>query len=444
MKNIRLISLVGALMLFLLNVQCDKDVLYPDELAKQEALSKSSKKVSADDGESAGNNLSYPVIWTDGPSITLRGERWLEPRKDGVFYYVWGEDPVDPQAPLYSCLPSPTDESVCEDGSQPGGGDAFWKAFVQKDPLNEWQAFNYSGANDPKWEIDAIDWGDNLESVDWTIRSQVRTEIVFYEAIPDFVAFPEGQDPFQNEYAMRHAFGWGITEVHGLQTTPDNVLVPPAADSPATVYTPNVRMTIQKINVESKDEIPADNTGLSWDPVTNGWSDGNGLFNPPIINMAAWEGGEGPGSFSAEVNVKGKVIFGYTWNVREDNEDLGYYRITFSLDDFSATTLNTEINGTTEILRPVEEEVLVAIAAEDEGGDTGGGWPEIDADNKLTYMDVLIRKNRGAGGGNGGGKDRNPGSGDGGGKDGNMGNGSGGSGGSAGGSGGSGSGNGNH
>ena len=26
---------------------------------------------------------------------------------------------------------------------------------------------------------------------------------------------------------------------------------------------------------------------------------------------------DGPGGYSAEVNVKGKVIFGYTWNVRD-------------------------------------------------------------------------------------------------------------------------------
>ena len=437
MKNIRLISLVGALLLFLLNVQCDKDILYPDELAKQEALSKSSKKVTSPDGESAGNNLSYPVIWTDGAAIALRGERWLAPKTDGVYYFVWGVDPIDPQAPLFSCLPN-TSGDACEDGSTPWGSDPYWKSFIQKDPLNEWQAFNYNGMNDGLWEIDAIDWGDNLESVDWTLNSQVRTEVVLYEAIPEGLIFDPGTDPYQNEYAMRHAFGWGQTEVHGLQTNLDNSLVDEPLGNPATVYTPNARLTIQKINVESLDELPA-NSELTWDPVENGWV-GDGLFNPPLFNMAVYEGGDGPGYYNAEVNVKGKIIFGYTWNVKRMNEDVGYYRITFSFDDFGPNGLNTEINETTQIIRPVEEELLAAIAAEDEGGDTGGGYPEIDPINKLTYIDIMIRKNRGAGGGNGGGKDRNPGGGDGGGKDGNMGNGSG-----SGGSGsGSGSGNGNH
>lgn len=436
MKNFKPILFIGALLFLFMHVQCDKDALDPDLSIENELMKSSNAKSS--DGESAGNNLSFPVIWTDGPSLTLRGERWLAPITNGAFYYVWGEDPIDPQAPLYSCLPSLTDPSVCEDGSVPGGGDPYWKAFVQKDPLNEWQAFNYNGGNDPLWEIDAIDWGDNLESVDWTLNSQVRTEVVLYEAIPEWVEFEPGTDPFQNEYAMRHAFGWGITEVHGLQTTPTDVLVPPAEGNPATVYTPNARLTIQKINVESLDQLPA-NDQLLWDS-TQGWVDpSDGLFNPPLFNMAVHEGGDGPGYYNAEVNVKGKVIFGYTWNVKRMNEDIGYYRITFSFDGLGPVDLNTEINGTTEIIRPLEE-VLAAIALEDEGGDTGGAWPEIDPINKLTYIDVFIRKNRGAGGGNGGGKDNNPGGGDGGGKDGNKGKGSG----SGSGSGSGGSGNGNH
>ena len=426
MKNFKPILFIGALLFLFMHVQCDKDALDPDLSIENELMKSSNAKSS--DGESAGNNLSYPVIWTDGPSLDLRGERWLTPRTDGVFYLVWGEDPIDPQAPLYSCLPDPDDPTICEDGSSPGT--PYWRAYVQKDLNNEWQAFNYNGAGTGLYVIDSVDWGDNLESVDWTIRSQVRTEVVLYEGIAfDDVVFPPDEAPFQNQYAMRHAFGWGITEVHGLQTTSSgDVLDPYAEDNPATVYTPNARLTIQKINVESRDEIPVDNSGLTWDPQENGWV-GDGLFNPPLFNEAVWEkDSDGPGGYSAEVNVKGKVIFGYTWNVRDMNEDLGYYRITFSFDDFSPTGLNTEINETTTImLPPVEgdDEGEITASAEDEGGDTGGAVAKVDGLNKLTYIDVLIRKNRGSGGGNGGGKDRNPGGGDGGGKDGNNGGGSG-------------------
>ena len=413
MKNFKPILFIGALLFLFMHVQCDKDALDPDLSIENELMKSSNAKSS--DGESAGNNLSYPVIWSDGASLALRGARWDPPTKNGVYYLVWGEDPIDPQATLNSCLPNANGDA-CEDGSTPWGTDLYWRSYVQKDPLNEWQAFNYNGALDGLWVIDSLDWGDNLESVDWTIRSQVRTEVVLYEGIAfDDVVFPPEQSPFQNQYAMRHAFGWGITEVHGLQTTSDDVLVPLTEDNPATVYTPNARLTIQKINVESRDEIPADNSGLTWDPQVNGWVGGD-LFNPPLFNEAVWEkDSDGPGGYSAEVNVKGKVIFGYTWNVRDMNQDIGYYRITFSFDDFNtATSLNTEINETTTImLPPVEGDVTTS--AEDEGGDTGGAIAKVDGLNKLTYIDVLIRKNRGAGGGNGGGKDGNSGGGNGGG-----------------------------
>ena len=36
--------------------------------------------------------------------------------------------------------------------------------------------------------------------------------------------------------------------------------------------------------------------------------------------------------YSAEINVKGKVIYGYNWNTRVLSDGPGYYRITFSMD----------------------------------------------------------------------------------------------------------------
>ena len=439
MKHFKLKIVVGLCLLALLSIQCDKDALLSDDFSDQNVQMKSSNAKSSD-GESAGNNLSYPVIWSDGASLALRGERWLAPKLDGEWWYVWGDDPIDPQATLFSCQPNPANLTVCLDGTPPGDGGEFWKAFVQKDPLNEWQAWNYNGANDDTWVIDLIDWGDNLESVDWTIASQVRTEVVLYHPVPEVVVFPPGEEPYYREYAMRHAFGWGITEVHGLQTYTDNTPLPPVEGSLATVYSPNARLTIQKINVESLDEIPA-YIDLDWDPAEKGWD--NPLFNAPIFNMAVYEGGDGPGYYSAEVNVKGKVIYGYTWNVRRMNEGIGYYRITFSFDnEGSPVTLNTDIDGTTEILLPLEEDIEAAIAsalfdkndeADDDGGDTGGAIAVRDEKHHLTYIDVLITdKQRGAGGGNGGGGDGNPGGGSGGGKDGNIGNGSGSSGNGAG------------
>ena len=54
------------------------------------------------EGETGGNNLSFPVIFADGGSKVLPGTMGLY-SLEGVWWYVWGEDPVDPQEPLYSC-----------------------------------------------------------------------------------------------------------------------------------------------------------------------------------------------------------------------------------------------------------------------------------------------------------------------------------------------------
>jgi hypothetical protein len=138
------------------------------------------------------------------------------------------------------------------------------------------------------------------------------------------------------------------------------------------------------------------------------------LINAPILNQAAYEGGDGPGYFSAEINVKGRIIYGYTWNVRLLNDltqvppyetptPAGDYRITFSFDETCpAVELNTFfIAGTTKIIVPLEEELVAALLALDtESTDAGGAIAELDPQNNLTYMDVRILER-------GGGKGRN-------------------------------------
>jgi hypothetical protein len=122
------------------------------------------------------------------------------------------------------------------------------------------------------------------------------------------------------------------------------------------------------------------------------------------------------------------VIFGYTWNVRTLHDDTpiggsniptpaGDYRINFSFDQMcGAVGLKTYfVEGTTQIIVPLEtEEVAVAAL---EGEDTGAGAdgvlvPAIFDESgaltggNLTYMDVRILE-RGGGGG-GGGKNPRP------------------------------------
>jgi hypothetical protein len=369
-------------------------------------------------GQEAGNNLSYPVIWAEGVTKVVPGTPGMTPLLTGEWWYWWGTEGVDPNIVPLSCPPDPDDNAYCDDGLPGTVGTApeqnadLVRAFVQKDPQNQWQAGTFDGSA-AQVNVDLIDWGDNLESVDWYTRSQVRTEIVLYESATAGDAEPYGFPML--EYEMRHTSGWGIDEAHGLAALPADPAITPTAilgvGEQATVYTHCARLTIQKLNVDRDDARLAD---LEWVP-GEGWVEPEGypddLINPHLFNGSVHEGGDGPGYYSAEVNVKGKIIFGYTWNVRKLNEGAGNYRITFSLDSTCGTaTLNTYfVDGITEIMQPLEEEETALASAfdasvADEGGDTGGGTGVLDTTNNLTYIDIVIHERGGGGGGGGGGK----------------------------------------
>lgn len=326
-------------------------------------------------GDTAGNNLSFPVIWADGGSKVIPGSMG-EYSLGGEWWYVWGEDPADPEGTIFSCKPNENDSSICENGSIPGdnGLSTVYKAYIQKDAQNIWQAGNITTAEGETVIVDYIDWGDNLESISWEINSMVRTEVVLYKDIDSITQF-----------SMRHVDGWGINEVHGLQTTMNDE---PIFDvgTKATVFTPNARFTIQKLNFTSESIIPSK---LTWVAET-GWTETNSeagidIVNEPIFNMAVSEADDGPGFYNAEINVKGKIIYGYTWNLDNMNEGEGHYRLTFSFDGNIEET--TSFDDNTEIILPVEEDTAEGIIAEAPGS---GGTAVLNIPNNLTYIDILI------------------------------------------------------
>ena len=429
MKTTKLLLRLVVLSIIFIFSSCSDDGILMNDL-NSEISEKGGKPT---DGEAAGNNLSFPVIWSDGVTKVLPGA--MEQHSlAGDWYGVWGVDPIDPQADLFSCGPYLGNVDACIE--------AEFRAYVQKDSRNVWQASNWAPTE--LINVDFINWGDNLESVDWKITSQVRVEMVLLENTNTY--------PGENltQYPMRHAFGWGITEVHGLQTDFNGDIVTDPAilgytlGTQATVYSDNARFTIQKLNVDEKTDERLNS--LQWEP-TVGWfgeGENEGLINDPILNSKA----------SAEINVKGKIIYGTTWNVRSTNDGEGYYRLTFSLDPNE--NLNTAFDAQTQFVEDVvvvDPDAKTALSAKkapegDDGGDTGedsgGGKGEIVFQDgySLTYIDILITAKTtgkggggGTGGGNGGGNGTGSGSGTGGGGSG-SGSGSGGSG--------SGSGSGNH
>jgi hypothetical protein len=352
--------------------------------------------------ETTTNNLSFPVLWAEGVAKELPGTRGMSPTLGGAWWYQWGTNGTEPNVTPASCAPDPDDQRYCDDGVAgeadlslvPGRPPAehpmpLARAYLQQDPANVWQAASRSMVRTPV-VVDLIDWGDNLESKDWTTTSHVRTEVVLLEARAvgdvDHVRWP------LREYAMRHTSGWGRGELHGLEATdPAGVPVYGPGDR-ATVYSNCARLTIQRLQVSREDPALA---RLVW-VAGRGWRERAGstvdLVRRPLFNRPVWEAGEGPGSYAAEVNVQGRVIYGYTWNLRRLNDGAGDYRITFSLDPtgLCPNTRNASFG------RDVTTIVALAQTEAERGR---GGTPVLVARRQLTYVDVRVEAGTGGGGG---------------------------------------------
>lgn len=284
-----------------------------------------------------GNNLSFPAIWADGSGLALRG--------------TYG-------------LPSLT---LPYDGDNDGTPDlidgSYWYA---QNTQNTWQAKNVVATESVY--VDAIDWGDNLESVDWYIRRPVRVEVVLYKDLA------EPMDAF----TMRSLEGSNRYEIKGT-----NGVV--YSSSSATVYSPQALLTIQ--SVVEDNTIPDD---LVFDPA-QGWIDTNDGDNDVLGDVVY----QGP--ITAEVNVSGMAIYGYNWRPNA----IGTFRLAFSLPLSSQVQFDNAA-----IVGPSEEELqLATIAAADDGGSSsGGGTAYVMGDENVTYIDVDILNPSGSGGGGGGGR----------------------------------------
>lgn len=274
--------------------------------------------------ETATNHLSLPVIWSDAHPLALPGTFGAE-RFEGSYTEIDG-------VPWYH----------------------------QRDEDNEWQAESVDWSGTPV-DVTYVDWGDNLESRDWNTTSKVRVEVVLYQDL----AVP------LRGYEMAYVSGQGVTEVWGTNGA--------QYDSyEATVYSHNARLVIQKL------PFPPDKCLLNWDSSNARW---RGDAGEPLFNGGVWMDADGPGYYSAEINVGGKVIYGYNWDVKKNGEGAGHYRITFALDPVNGhIPLNTFFQTT-----------QVKLADDAADGGSGGGAAVVDHANNLTYIDVKIVSRSGGG-----------------------------------------------
>jgi len=294
--------------------------------------------------EGAGNNLSLPVIWADG-SLSLRHDLTEPPILKGEMYDLDGQ---------------------------------IW--YLQNDPENAWQAFNGDGE---EFEIHGpigvtyVDWGDNLEAKAWPASAIIRVETRLYRTL----------DIPQKTYEMAHLYGEGIDEVWG--TNGKEFL-----GEEATIYSDKALLAIQRIDKE--EPASPDPADIHWDMKARQWVGQGVLDLEPIV----WEPiatDEGPGGYSAEVNVAGVVIFGYNWDMKRTKYEPGVYRITFHLGNGNAW-----FTGDSYIKAFSEEEPELFTEDDDGSSPNIPGYAEIRPGLNLTYIDVMIADEKGGGGGGGG------------------------------------------
>ena len=297
--------------------------------------------------EVVGNNLSFPVIWADGVTKALRGTS--EPLLAG-------------------------DSFIKHDTS--------W--YIQADPLNTWQAENIIPALNQPVKVSFVDWGDNLEAKSWSFGSQVRVETVLYKLF-------EGSPMKAYRMMIYDETISGLDEIWGTSGTTYMSHV-------STIYSGTARLVIQKLTKDRDSE----DLSLQWDATNSRWT---GDANDPIVSSGVWNNISGPAAYSAEINVQGKLIYGYNWVTKRDGDGAGDYRITFVLEpSVPGLTCNTLFDASSYVLVSEEE---TETTEEDSGPVSTGGIAEIDTNNNLTYIDVRLTEGTGSGkkgGGQDGGK----------------------------------------
>jgi hypothetical protein len=332
--------------------------------------------------ETAGNNLSFPALMAEAPysgipASVMQGTAVLEGE-----YYLWNG--VDPP-----CHPS---DPGCDFSGEPPA--SISRLYVQKDSKNNWQA--YSLANLSTIMASHVDVSDNLEAVSWRVNSAVRVEFVPF-ATTDLTGFE-----------MVNVMGLGVDEVWGVRATHQQPSGVAFVETPGygTVYSDTMLLSLTKLepDIGTIDVLP-DPVGIAytWNPTTQLWEKAGGGAVAQTEKTA----------FTAEINVKGRLIFGHNWRLKSQTmapgvEKGGWWRLTYFSSSavspiyYTAQTLLFDpIAGESEEAVPLTPEQV----AEDDGG-ASANYPRtavVDPTNSLVYIDVYIRSTTTGGGGGGGG-----------------------------------------
>lgn len=301
--------------------------------------------------ESITNNLSFPVIWSEG--IALVQPVPLSSSKFTIPYDVSGDGKI-------------TDADKI---------DGYYQ-FAQKNPGNVWQAGTYTPTGVQTINVSTVDWGDSLESRPLSVGKPVRVELTLYKdltggdivdaagtSVTSLTTFP--MNVLANPSSPNEVQGAGATEYPinaGDITTVEDDRLNAIPGTQATVYSPYTKLVIQQLVGDVPDGY------LTWDGNNNKWIDPDPTdaigVKDPLTGI----------TFAGELNVGGKVIYGLSqggWRPTSTGE----YRITFSLP----------VNGNAQL----DQAEVINVGGE---ANTGYTKPQIlaDAITNLSYIDVQV------------------------------------------------------
>ncbi len=275
---------------------------------------------SGGDDTGYGNNLSFPVVFADG-------------------YGIGGAKLGTSTTPYLDTATGlrPTATDIVEPFPYFDPADAVVRNLVtyyRQQSRSTWQADWVDGSSERQDVI--VDWGDNLRSQSFKTTSVVRVETTLLEDTTS-----SAPDDTLTAYTMTILEGSQTTEMQGTSgvTYESNL---------RTVYTVHPRLLIQKLKGRGGDV----------DETVEG------------IELAVADrfGTDGTGTYGAEINVGGKVVYGYVWQLKSmslsDAEKRGWWRITFALD--SSVTMGSEtVARNTKLVTIDAADAAAATLAED-------------------------------------------------------------------------------
>lgn len=261
-------------------VQCtDNQSDYPGDDLLLKAGKGGGPGGGGEEPETAGNNLSYPVLTADRFDIT--------PIQEGGTEFT---------VPYTGTYPGLTTEEIADLGT------SAW--YPQKTDGNTWQA-DFSVVTEIG--VSYVDWGDVLESVSPTAGRPTRIEVTLYADASKGL----GMNESMTGYTMAVLeFPSSPNELQGTNTLPYE-------SQYATIVSASPKLVIQYVG-----DIDAGT--LTWDG--DSWlSNGTELEIIPI-------------SFGPELNVGGKYIYGASSGGWKPTKT-GKYRLTYYIPESSGISL---------------------------------------------------------------------------------------------------------